>query len=310
MLKVEEKMVYNAFGLSIISDIPLPELFPLGDQADSLDIEIKLGDLSEKWSELSGKPNRFVIAENLVMFQVSNIATFLIQDGKEITVSPEMDTDRDLIRLFILGSCMGAALMQRRILPLHGSAVAIDGKAYAIVGESGAGKSTLASAFLSQGYKLLSDDVIAVSLSEDEKIPFVAPSYPQQKLWEDSLRSFGMETSEYQSIFGRENKYCIPVSSKFSSSDLPLAGVIELVKTDNKEIAIRKIEKLERFHTLFWNTYRNFFIKKLDLIDWHFKVSASIADKIDMYQLQRPISGFNASQLVSEILNTIKKENH
>ena len=61
---------------------------------------------------------------------------------------------------------MGAILMQRKILPLHGSAIAIDGKAYAIVGDSGAGKSTLASAFLNKGYQLLSDDVIAVSLSK------------------------------------------------------------------------------------------------------------------------------------------------
>ena len=38
---------------------------------------------------------------------------------------------------------MGALLMQRKILPLHGSAIAIDGKAYAFVGDSGAGKSTL-----------------------------------------------------------------------------------------------------------------------------------------------------------------------
>ena len=76
------------------------------------------------------------------------------------------EADEDKIRLYILGTCMGALLMQRKILPLHGSAIAIDGKAYAFVGDSGAGKSTLASAFLSKGYKLLSDDVIAVSLSE------------------------------------------------------------------------------------------------------------------------------------------------
>ena len=62
---------------------------------------------------------------------------------------------------------MGAILMQRRLLPLHGSAIAINGKAYAIVGDSGAGKSTLASAFLNKGYQLISDDVIAVSLSQE-----------------------------------------------------------------------------------------------------------------------------------------------
>ena len=76
--------------------------------------------------------------------------------------------NEDHVRLYILGTCMGALLLQRKILPLHGSAIAINGKAYAIVGDSGAGKSTLASAFLNKGYQLLSDDVIPVSLSNEE----------------------------------------------------------------------------------------------------------------------------------------------
>jgi hypothetical protein len=308
MFKVEEKVVYKAFGLSLISELPLPELSRMDLKVDSIDIEIKFGDLSEPWSEVSDKDYEFVFYENLVMFKIPNIATFSIQDGKFITVSPINDPDEDLIRLFILGTCMGAILMQRKIFPLHGSAVEIDGKAYAIVGDSGAGKSTLASAFLSQGYKLLSDDVIAVTLSQDEYIPYVTPAYPQQKLWQDSLNSFGMEAINYQSIYGRENKYCIPVPSNYYTEPLPLAGVIELVKTNKKEIEIRPIEKLERFHTLFYHTYRNFFIQKLGLMDWHFNISANLVNKVDVFQLQRPITGFNASQLVSIILNNIKKE--
>ena len=42
------------------------------------------------------------------------------------------DTGEDKIRLLFLGTCMGALLIQRKILPLHGSAIEIDGKAYAI----------------------------------------------------------------------------------------------------------------------------------------------------------------------------------
>ena len=110
-----------------------------------------------------------------VMFNVPNIANFYIKDGKKIIVSPLDEIDEDVLRLYILGTCMGTILMQRKILPLHGSAIEIDGKVYAIVGDSGAGKSTLASAFLKQGYKLVSDDVIAVSVSEENPIPYVTP---------------------------------------------------------------------------------------------------------------------------------------
>ena len=42
-------------------------------------------------------------------------------------------------------------------------------------------------------------------------------------------------------------------------------------------------------------------------MDWHFHTSAEILKQIDMYQLQRPTSGFSASQLVSTILTTINK---
>ena len=47
----------------------------------------------------------------------------------------------------------GCNIDAKKNFPLHGSAIAIDGKAYAIVGDSGAGKSTLASAFLKKGYQ-------------------------------------------------------------------------------------------------------------------------------------------------------------
>ena len=107
--------------------------------------------------------------------------------------------------------------MQRKVLPLHGSVVAINGKAYAFIGDSGVGKSTLASAFLAKGYELLSDDVIAVSLNQ-ENCPIINPSYPQQKLWQESLNAFGMETSQYRPVYQRETKYAIPVVSKFSAN--------------------------------------------------------------------------------------------
>lgn len=307
MIETEKKVVYKAFGFSVISEIPLPELPHVENIVDSIDIEVKIEDLTKKWLELSDEQNAFVIKENLVMFQVPNIATFSIKEGKKISVSLLRENDEDVIRLYILGTCMGAILMQRKIFPLHGSAVAINGKAYAFVGNSGAGKSTTASALLNHGYQLLSDDVIAISLSQDESIPFVTPSYPQQKLWQDSLTILGMESNDYRPIYGREDKYCIPVSSKFLSEQIPLAGVFELKKTENKEFEICQINSLKRFYTLYYNTYQNCFIQNLGLMDWHFNTTVKIVDKIDIYQIHRPVSGASSTQIVSQILKTISK---
>ncbi len=307
MIELGQQLAYKAFGLTFSSEIYFPELEIIGYTPDLFDVEIRFNDLSRLYDELSNEPDKFVIKENMVVFQISGIATFLIKNGNSITVSPMKDSDEDQIRLLILGTCMSALLIQRGILPLHGSAVAINGKAYAFIGHSGAGKSTLASAFILRDYQLLSDDVIAVSLSKKGNIPYVTPSYPQQKLWQDSLNNFGMNSNNYRSIFGRENKYSIPMSSNYVATQLPLAGVFELVKSDCKGIGIRRIEKLESFSTIYSHTFRNFLIQGLGLMDWHFQTSAEILNKIPIFQLQRANSESSVEQLVSKILNTICK---
>lgn len=307
MLDTQNKLLYKAFGLTITSDLELPELIVASDRAGMADVEIKMEDITGEYLDLSGGPNDFVVKENVVMFQIPDVATFAIQEGNKIKVAPANDADEDEVRLLVLGTCMGSILMQRNIFPLHGSAIAINGKAYAFVGDSGAGKSTLASAFMEQGYPLLSDDVIAVSLSQGDHTPYVTPSYPQQKLWQDSLQRLNMETGRFRSVYGRVDKYCVPVPSRFCSDPLPLAGVFELVKTDDPAIQCFPIEKLERFHTLFNHTYRNFLIPGLGLTDWHFSMSAAMLNRMSMFQLRRPNDGFTAPQLVSQILEIIHK---
>lgn len=307
MLDSIEKNIYKAFGLTILSEINLPELSQISKQINQADVVVLIDDLSELWFKMEGEHNQFLVKDNIVMFQLPNLATFKIQDGCRITVSPMDGADEDEIRLYVLGTCMGAILMQRRIFPLHGSAVVIQGKAYAFIGDSGAGKSTLAAAFIKKGYQILSDDVIAVSFTQDNHIPIIVPSYPQQKLWQESLNAFGMEVSQYLSLFARETKYAVPVKSQFSTETIPLAGVFELVKTENEGIEICPIQGLERLLMLFRHTYRNFLIPRLGLMDWHFSTSAAIIEKIDTFRLLRSTSEFTAHELVSLVLKNLNK---
>ncbi|WHY85175.1 aldolase [Neobacillus novalis] len=308
MLNTLEKVVNNAFGLYLTSEIPLPELTKRDEQKDFIDVEITIGDLTSDWALTGASIKEIFVKENLVMFQIQDTAIFSITEGKSIVVSPLAGFGEDEARLYILGTCMGAILLQRKILPLHGSAIVIDGKAYGFVGDSGAGKSTLASAFIKSGYQLLTDDVISVTLSKDD-IPLVTPSYPQQKLWQESLNEFGMENHQYRPLLDRETKYAVPVPSHFTAEPIPLAGIFELVKITNEEIKILPIQGLERLQTLFHHTYRNFMIAPSGLMEWHFNTMARFVNKIDIFQLRRPISRFTAHDLPTLILNTLESRN-
>ena len=307
MIETATKYAYKAFGLTILSEIPLKELQKTEIVNTSPDLVVKKADLTSLWAtQKDEKDDYFVTKKEYILFNMPDIAIFMIRNGNEILVSKTENALEDQLRLYILGTCMGTTLIQRGILPLHGSAIAIDGKVYAIVGESGAGKSTLASAFLKKGYKLLSDDVIPVTFNADNE-PIVIPAYPQQKLWIESLHQFGMNSDNYQPIAERETKFAIPVQSSFFEERLPLAGVFELVKMENEEIEIEPIQNLERFYPIYNHTYRNFLFVGLGLMDWHFSTTTKILSKIDLFQIRRPVTRFTANELPDLILEKLKR---
>jgi len=307
MIVAKENMIYHAFGLKVKSTIRLPELVASNESLDMAEVQIDIAELNELWVKKGVQQGRFLVDDQMVMFQIPETATFLIEDGKKIIVSPMKDSDHNKIRLYILGTCMGALLMQRKVMALHGSAIAIDGKAYAFIGHSGAGKSTLASTFINQGYQLLSDDIIPV-LMDEEGCPNVIPTYPQQKLWQESLQKFGLDSSAFNPLFERETKFAIPVHSSYCKDPLPLGGVFEITKTEEDHAKIKPIQNLERFHTLYNHTFRHSLIPRLGLMEWHFTESAGIINKIKLYQVQRPTIGFTAPELVEKILKIINEE--
>jgi hypothetical protein len=299
--------IYKAFGLSIHSVIPFQELPVHSSLETRIDIHIDIDPSIERRNDSLESNRLYVVKADFIMFQVPNVATFLIENGNTILVSPIEGSNMDQVRLFLLGTCMGAILIQRRILPLHGSAVEINGKAYAIVGESGAGKSTLASALLSKGYKLLSDDIIPVSLDEFKE-PIVTPAYPQQKLWQESLDGFGLSSKSYKPIYDRKTKFAIPVLSQFSGSSVPLVGIFELVKTETDEARVKPLGKLEVLHTVYHHTYRNPFIDQADLREWHFQMTTQMVHSIEAFRIARPVNRFTAHELTSLILNKLQTE--
>lgn len=301
---------YRAFGLYVLSDIPFKELVATEESEPSTPsevISIKQRDLSSIWDSY-GKERQFkVLTDQSVLFKVNETATFYIEGGRVIYFDPHPSGSIDKVRLFILGSCMGVLLMQRRILPLHGSAIMRDGKAYLIVGDSGAGKSTLASTLILKGWSLLSDDVIPIQLING--IAYVVPSYPQQKLWDESIKKLGLSVTSYHPLFERENKYAIPVQNVFTHHSVPLAGIFVLHQVNERPKEIQSLNGLQKIEVLDTHTYRPFMIERLDLLAWHFDLSVKIASQIPMYAIERSNS-FSAYELADTIHNLFEEEHN
>jgi len=88
---------------------------------------------------------------------------------------------------YLLGPALGFVLRLRGITCLHASAIAIDGKAIAIVGDAGMGKSSTAAAFARLGFPIITDDVAPL---RDHGTRFeIDAAYPRIRLWPDSVES-------------------------------------------------------------------------------------------------------------------------
>lgn len=300
--------IYTTFGLTFQSEIEIRELLPtLAEPKTAADVSIRQGDLTNAWLEHGNPTGHYGFNKGELYLYVPDAAIFCVREGKEITISPLPGANEKLIRLYLLGTCMGALLMQRKILPLHGSAIAIDGKAYAFVGDSGAGKSTTAAIFLERGYPLLSDDVVAVYSSlNDRDVPLIQPSYPQQKLWQESMDLLGRDSSS--SLILYDQKYAVPVHAQFCDRPLPLGGIFELIKGAEAEtVQISAYGGLESVSMLMNNTYRSFLIPYFGLTRWHFEAAIDLASKTKVNRIIRPATGCSMKSLEALIMEAIQE---
>jgi hypothetical protein len=145
------------------------------------------------------------MARGDLRLRVEGIARFRISGGDRIAFAPWQGegNPRDL-RTFLLGSAMGALLIQRGLLVLHGNALEKDGRAIVGLGHSGAGKSTLAYALMQQGWRLLADDLVVISPDG-----LVLPGIPRIKLWHDAARAFGLDPETLPPIREGMRKYLL-----------------------------------------------------------------------------------------------------
>jgi hypothetical protein len=188
-------MRFNAYNLNIKSELTLPELLPCLNTSVP-DVHIRFGSVRTDGLPHGEQLGPFLwVAAETLWLQIPHIARFLITQGNEIIIDPEIDIDEDSIRVFLLGPVIGALLFQRGYLVLHGNAIRIGDQCMVCVGHSGVGKSTLAAGFMQRGYDILADDVVPV-----DEFCQALPGFPRIKLWQDVADKLAINTTDLRRL--------------------------------------------------------------------------------------------------------------
>jgi hypothetical protein len=289
--------VYNAFGLSFNSDI---ELSPLAISDSKIsEVRIIKGAVSETGLDEPTVTKPFMqSSSNELWLHIPQIARFYVINGDTIVVEPAMDADMQSVKLYLLGSCMGAIMYQRNRLVIHGNAIRFGDECVIFAGASGIGKSTLAAAFVKRGYQILADD-----LSVIDEHGYVQPSYPQVKLWSDTAKKLDIDTSNLERIRLQVKKYAYPLQQEFCTKPLPVKALYILNQHNQEDFIVEPLFGIEKFEPLKRNSYREGYLEGLGLNAEHLKLCASLASKIDISRIIRPLAGFKLDELV-ELIET------
>ena len=270
---MNKRYQYRAFGLKIESCVPIPQILPA--DFDEADVSIVAADLSQLPPE-----ERKLVGLDSAFFTVDEGFIFHVSKGSLIRIDEPENADRNVLPVYLMGSCMGAILIQRGFMLLHGSCVTDGKRSILITGDSGAGKSTLAAEFLKMGWKLLTDDVTCVF--DREGVPMVQSSYPSQKLWQDALERYEKSGDDIHSLYFSEDreKFGVNVADSFFDGTAPLSMAVRLIPV-NHSTGLNPIEGMAKVDQLMRNTYRMYFIEKHHM-QRHFQRCVTLATKIPM----------------------------
>jgi hypothetical protein len=176
------------------------------------------------------------------------------------SIAPEQ-TLEDLTT-YLYGAVLGFVLRARGVLAMHASCVADDDGAILIVGHSGAGKSTTAAALHRRGWRVLSDDLTALSPPlQPGSMWSVHQAFNHVRLWPTSEPIVLGREGVLQRITPTWEKLRYPVDAAgFVDDGAPLRGIFVLGQREETGDAPRVSEEPapQRLLTLATMTYANY----------------------------------------------------
>ncbi len=292
---------YTLYGLTIESEVELFQLMK-ADENSTADVTIRLGSVADEVLKYL-EENDALSCQYKIGFEYSCFFNkggyYVIRDGKEIIFEMNDGYEISLVSSWILGFCMSMLLLQRQTLAVHCSAVTDGKRAILISGEPGAGKSTLTRRFLEKGYKLMADDVAAVTIEGDNAV--VYPGFPYQKLVRNEVESRNLDISKLIYINEDKDKFLVPVGDGFESEPQALKEFIFLVVGDVPEL---KFEQLKGLNQLF-AIKNNLFLHKLQGA-WEndkqlIEECLAIASKCNTYLFVRPKEGDSTLKIMEKL---------
>jgi hypothetical protein len=300
MAEMSASRIYEYCGLRIRSCVELPASAASG--GGEPDVEIRCERLPVPGVLRDSAVAGYRVEGDTLYLAIRDVGIFGARRGREILVDAQGGVDEKDLSLYLIGSVLGAILHQRGVLPLHASAVEVNGGAVAFAGPSGAGKSTVAAFLSRRGYPVIADDVCALAQQGDRAA--VWPGVARLKLGREGLQALARSAEGLSHAGGTRDKFQLPVSS-FADPARPVPLSMVYVLTDDAgDVWTQRVEGLEAIEAVASQTYCREFVESMGLERVWFHRVARVANGVEIRRLMRP-RGF---QHMERVLDRLERE--
>jgi hypothetical protein len=280
---------YRVFGLAVRSVFKLPEAeVPIDESValTSLDlVEIVRGPVPQFLQDGRKLTDWMEVGKDACLYNFEGVCRMLVLGGRTITVEVNANVPESDVRPFLLGAALGAVAHQRRLMPLHISAVLTPWGPFAFTGPSGAGKSTMAAALQKfNGWPIICDDVAVIKPQEEPL--FIHVGIRRQKLWIDAIAGLDLSHRRMERDFSRVEKFHLEFESKAGALSQPIVSLFEMAWGEVTEIS--ELSPAGRYRVIQSAIYRPYLVPLLgDASEIH-RTSVSLAGAIRVFRFKRP----------------------
>ena len=171
---------------------------------------------------------------------------------------------------------------------LHGAAVTDGVAAIAFLGSNRAGKTSLALSLAQDGWRLLSDDLLSVSVDSTEVR--IHPSFPQIRLWPEQARRLLGTAEGLQRAHPQYEKLRVDLAADHSASSIEPLTALYLPRR-GAHVDGHRIVQVEPTHAFLQLMANSFIPNLLDTpsrrTDWHERLAA-LLERVAIFELLYP----------------------
>ena len=295
------KYSYSIFGLNVISDLEFPEL--ISGNGHPYDLTITEGSVPDNLSSSVEYRGNFQYAGDEFLFKSKNSGKFLLRNSEEIIFERYKDSTYEDIRVLLLSVVIGIFLHKKEKFPLHASAVEVNGKAILFAGQCGIGKSTFAAGLIARGTELISDDITVIE--EHSNRYFAVPSFPQVKLWPDSMGVLGFDPEKFSKLRPKVNKRQM-LMDKITEEQIEIDTIYFLARNNIQQNKIVTLTVPQKISLLENNTFRIGHLKQIGNTKKHFDTCCELVKNVKIKKIDRPHGKFELNKTIGLILDDLK----